>query len=61
MATEQEIKEALGKLSEAIIGYDVDGAVAAAEAIVAKGIDPVLAFDGMKESSGVIADKFDSR
>jgi methylmalonyl-CoA mutase cobalamin-binding domain/chain len=60
MATEQETKEALGKLSEAIIGYDVDGAVAAAEAIVAKGIDPVLAFDGMKESSGVIADKFDS-
>ena len=60
MATEQEIKEALGKLSEAIIGYDVDGAVAAAEAIVEKGIDPVLAFDGMKESSGTIAEKFDS-
>ena len=60
MATENEIKEALTNLSEAIIGYNVDGAVAAAEAIVEKGIDPVLAFDEMKGSSGVIADKFDS-
>lgn len=60
MATENETEEALGNLRKAIIEYNADAAVAAAEAIVAKRIDPLLAIDEMKESSGIIAEKFNS-
>ncbi len=60
MASENDTKQALEALSKAIIEYDHDAAVAAAEAIVAKGIDPLKAIDVIKDSSGVIAEKFDS-
>ena len=60
MANENETKQALEVLGNAIIEYDSDAAVAAAEDIVAKGIDPLKAIDVIKDSSGVIADKFDA-
>lgn len=60
MASENEIKQTLESLRKAIIEYDTDAAVSAAEQVVANGIDPMKAIDVIKESSGVIADKFDS-
>lgn len=60
MASENETKQALEALRKAIIEYDGDAAVSAAENIVAKGIDPLKAIDVIKDSSSVIADKFDS-
>jgi methylmalonyl-CoA mutase cobalamin-binding domain/chain len=60
VASEKETKQALEALRQAIIGYDGDAAVSAAEAVVAKGIDPLKAIDVIKDSSSVIADKFDS-
>ena len=60
MAKDNETKQALEALRNAIIEYDSDAAVAAAEDIVAKGIDPLTAIDVIKESSGVVADKFDA-
>jgi len=60
VASENETKQALEALKNAIIGYDGDAAVSAAENIVSKGIDPLKAIDVIKDSSGVIAEKFDS-
>ena len=60
MASENEIKQALEALRKAIIEYNKEASVAAAEDIVAKGIDPVTAIDVIKDSSSVIAEKFDS-
>jgi methylmalonyl-CoA mutase cobalamin-binding domain/chain len=59
VASDNESK-ALEALRDAIIEYDEAKAVSAAEEIVSKGIDPLKAIDVIKESSQVIADKFDA-
>jgi corrinoid protein of di/trimethylamine methyltransferase len=61
VATEAETREALEKLKAAIIGCDVEGAKKATQELLAKGIDPMLAIEeGIRGSSGVVAEKFDS-
>ena len=59
MASESETKQAFEALRAAIIEYNSEAAAKAAEDIVAKGIDPIKAIDVIRDSSGVIAEKFD--
>ena len=61
MATEKETQEALRKLKEAIIAYNTDAATSAAQEILAKGIDPLMAIEkALGESGNTLAEKFES-
>jgi methanogenic corrinoid protein MtbC1 len=60
VTTAKDTKQALETLRKAIIEYNSDAAIKAAETIVKKGVDPLKAMDVIKESSSVIAEKFDS-
>lgn len=61
MATDSETKEALDGLKEAILRYDAEAARKAAQIIVDRGINPVLALkEAFGETANVLHERFDS-
>ena len=61
MPSDRQVHEAVNKLKEAILTPDVEAAKQAAREIVAKGIDPNRAIEeGIRGSTGILAEKFDS-
>lgn len=61
MDKKSEIKEALKSLRDAVLQYDSDAAKKAAQVIVAKGIDPILAIkEVFGETANVLHERYDS-
>ena len=61
MDKKPETKEALESLRDAVLQYDSDAAKKAAQAIVAKGIDPVLAIkEAFGETANILHKRYDS-
>jgi len=61
MPGDEEIKQALEKLKQAVLAPDVDLARQAAEDIVAQGIDPMRAIEeGIRGSTDTLAARFDA-
>ncbi len=61
MDKKPEVKEALESLRDAVLQYDSDAAKKAAQDIVAKGIDPVLAIkEVFGETANVLHARYDS-
>jgi len=61
VATDSETKEALDGLKEAILRYDAEAARKAAQIIVDRGINPVLALkEAFGETANVLHERFDS-
>jgi dimethylamine corrinoid protein len=61
MSSDREAAEVVNRLKEAILTCDVDLARQAAQEIVSKGIDPMRAIEeGIRGTTGILAEKFDS-
>jgi len=60
MANESEIRESLNGLKDAILKYDIGAAKRAAQVIVGKGIEPMLAIkETIAGSTGILHERFD--
>ena len=60
MANESEIRVALDGLKDAILKYDVDAAKRAAQVIVDKGMEPMLAVkEAIAGATGILHERFD--
>ncbi len=60
MASESEVRRALDGLKDAILKYDVDAAKRAAQVIIDKGMEPMLAVrEAIAGATGVLHERFD--